>query len=135
MPDLPRYDKDGSELPKRPEGSSSTFDVFGVRPTRRVEPDGSFRTEVIAIIQQRRPEPIDGKDMANGWFWFRGGATVIIDPREEKQEIRYTIIKNTGSTTRQERQRKARSGQLPVAPARLYFGGDDVGALRDAACG
>ena len=38
----------------KPKGQS-TFDVFGVRPTRRVEPDGSFRTEVIAIVHQRLP--------------------------------------------------------------------------------
>lgn len=123
VPGLPRYDKDGSELPKRP-GVGSNFEVFGVRPARRVGPDGNLRNEVIAIIQQRRPEPIDGKDMANGWFWFRGGATLILDTREEKPEIRYSIVKNMGSTTRLERQRKAEAGSFLSPQRALYFGGD-----------
>ncbi len=125
MPGLPLYDKDGTVRRKAAPGET-TFEVFGVRPARRVGPDGNFRNEVIAVIQQRRPEPIDGKSMANDWFWFRGGATLILDTRQGDPEIRYSIIKNTGSETRLERQRQtaARSFLSPLRA--LYFGRDDA---------
>ncbi len=121
MPSLPRFDREGRTVKTPPQGET-TFEVYGVRPARRVGPDGSFRTDVVAVIDQRRPEPIDGKDMANGWFWFRGGATLILDPRERHQEIRYSIVKNSSSLTRLERQRSTVSGSF-VSPLRaLYFG-------------
>jgi len=99
-----------------------------VRPTRRVEPDGSFRTEVIAVIQQRVPVGLDGTPALNGvkkgdgFFWFRGGATVIIDPRQGQEEIRYSIIKNTGSADRLKRQSQTATANF-LSPLRaLYFG-------------
>ncbi len=122
LPGLPRFARDGKVMKAAKKGQS-TFDVFSVRPTRRVTADGSFRTEVVAVIHQRQALPVDGKDPANGWFWFRGGATVIIDPRKGREEIRYSIVKNSGSTARQERQRQTETGNL-VSPLRsLYFGG------------
>ena len=127
LPGLPRYNGDGT-LSKKADAGDSTFDVFSVRPTRRIEPDGSFRTEVIAVIHQRVPVRPDGNVAMDGvkagedFFWFRGGATVIIDPRKKHEEIRYSIIKNTGNTDRQKRQANtAAANQL--APLRaLYFG-------------
>lgn len=121
QPGLPRYDSEGklSHAAKRGE---TTFEVFGVRPARRIAPDGSFRTEVIAVIQQRRPEPFDGKDLSNGWFWFRGGATLILDPRQGRQEVRYSILKNTNSETRLSRQRGYASGGMSSSLRSLYFG-------------
>ena len=123
VPGLPRYDKDGSELPKRP-GVGSNFEVFSVRPARRVGPDGNLRNEVIAIIQQRRPEPIDGKDMANGWFWFRGGATLILDTREEQAGDPLQHRQEHGQHDAAGAAEEGRSGQLPVALRALYFGDD-----------
>lgn len=123
-PGLPRYNADGTVMRKAAPGET-TFDVFGVRPARRVGPDGNIRNEVIAIIHQRRPEPIDGKDMRNGWFWFRGGATLILDTSEDSRRIRYSIVKNMNSATRLERQRKTASGSF-LSPLRaLYFGEDE----------
>ena len=106
-----------------PKGET-TFDVFSIRPARRVAPDGSFRTDLIATIHQRRPEPIDGNDIAQGWFWFRGGATLIVDPRPPggKPEIRYIIVKSSESEVRLNRQRQAQGGFFSP-PRALYFGG------------
>lgn len=127
--DLPRYKQDGGLLHEAKKGET-TFEVFNVRPTRRVEPDGSFRTEVIAVIQQRVPVGFDGKPVlegvkpGDGFFWFRGGATIIIDPREHREEIRYSIIKNTGSAERRERQAKTVTANY-LSPLRaLYFGSE-----------
>jgi hypothetical protein len=127
LANLPRYREDGTLLKKASKGES-TFDVFSVRPTRRVEADGSFRTEVIAVIHQRIPVTLDGEPATNGvkhgenFFWFRGGATVIIDPRKGQEEIRYSIIKNTGSVARRKRQAKT-AGSNFLSPLRsLYFG-------------
>ena len=142
MPGIKRYNLDGTEKTdrKRVPRCKTTFEVHNVRPARRVAPDGSFRTEIIAVITQRRPIPHDGKDVRKGFFWFRGGVTLIIDPRvgrpagtingEQRaarpgpREIRYAIIKNSASETRLERQRKTAQANS-LSPLRsLYFGGD-----------
>ena len=121
--DVPRFGEDGNPLKMIPKGET-TFDVFSIRPARRVAPDGSFRTDLIATIHQRRPEPIDGNDIAQGWFWFRGGATLIVDPRPPggKPEIRYIIVKSSESEVRLNRQRQAQGGFFSP-PRALYFGG------------
>jgi hypothetical protein len=122
LPDLPRFDQHG-RVDKWPALGDTTFEVYSVRPARRLGPDGSFRTDIVAVIHQRQAVPLDGKDVENGFFWFRGGATLILDPREGCQEIRYSIIKNSGSKSRMERQRQTVSGSF-VSPLRaLYFGG------------
>ncbi|TPN86508.1 peptidase S8 [Mesorhizobium sp. CU2] len=129
LPDLPRYKEDGTVMHAAKAGET-TFDVYSVRPTRRVEPDGSFRVEVVAVIQQRIPVAMDGTPMPQGvnagddFFWFRGGATIIIDPREGFEEIRYAIIKNTGSADRQKRQAQT-AAENYLSPLRaLYFGAE-----------
>jgi hypothetical protein len=116
--DLPRYDDDGRPTP--PEAGGSTFQVSSARPARRIKPNGMFQTDIIAVVNQRRPEPIDGADMKNGWFWFNGGATIILDPRAK--QVRYIIVKNITSRNRLERQRKTASAGF-LSPLRaLYFG-------------
>ncbi|MDX8517722.1 S8 family serine peptidase [Mesorhizobium dulcispinae] len=129
LPDLPRYNEDGTVM-HQPKKGETTFDIYSVRPTRRVEPDGSFRVEVVAVIQQRIPIAFDGTpapqgvNRGDGFFWFRGGATIIIDPREGFEEIRYSIIKNTGSADRQKRQAGTMAANY-LSPLRaLYFGGE-----------
>jgi hypothetical protein len=93
-----------------------------------VEPDGSFRTEIIAIIQQRAPMRLDGTLAFDGigsgeeFVWFRGGATVIIDPREGRQKIRFSIIKNLASERRRKRQIEAAQTSYLSPLRRLYFG-------------
>ena len=118
---IPRYNADGTVARETAEGET-TFEVFGVRPARRIAPDGSMRTEVIITILQRQPVAYDGHDIANGFFWFRGGAILIVDATRGKEAIRYSIIKSSGSGTRRERQRQA-AGDSFLSPLRtLYFG-------------
>src|SRR5205823_14559021 len=81
-----------------------------------------FRTEVIATIHQRRAMPTDPNDPAAGWFWFRGGATLILDPRKGHREVRYSIIKNSGSESRLERQRQTTARGFLSPLRELYFG-------------
>ncbi|MGV8986165.1 MAG: S8 family serine peptidase [Cypionkella sp.] len=100
----------------------TTFDVFGVRPARRLAPDGSARVEVVATILQRRAMELEPGNPAAGHFWFRGGATLVIDPRAGHREIRYSIIKNSGSTTRAERQRQTAQAGASTSLRALYFG-------------
>lgn len=117
---VPRYGDDGK--PIKDADGATTFEVFGIRPARRVAPDGSFRTEIIATIQQRQALPVDPKNPDGKWFWFRGGATLIIDPREGHREVRYCIVKNSNSQPRQDRQRRTAAGGF-LSPLRgLYFG-------------
>jgi Subtilase family len=115
---LPPYDPHGD--PKPLQFGTSNFEVSSARPARRVKPNGVFQTDIVVVINQRRPEPIDGIDKKKGWFWFRGGATLILDPRAK--EVRYIIVKNMTSRVRLERQRKTASGSH-LSPLRaLYFG-------------
>jgi hypothetical protein len=60
-----------------------------------------------------------------GFFWFRAGATLIIDPTDGQEEIRYSIIKNA-SDSRLALQMKIATGSM-LSPLRaLYFGGLSV---------
>ena len=101
-----------------------------MRPTRRVEPDGSFRTEIIATIHQRLPMRTDGSIARDGMKrrrgFHRGSAAVrpssSIRARDKKK-----------SATRSSRIPAARSGRSAksqtananyLSPLRaLYFGG------------
>lgn len=122
-PGIARYAADGTVQARASQGMT-TFEVHNVRLARRLAPDGSFRTEIIAVITQRQPVLQDCADPAKGFFWFRGGATLILDPREGMREIRYSIIKNSGSTGRQERQRQTRAHSYLSPLRELYFGAD-----------
>ena len=124
VPDLARYDQNGNKL-KQPASGDTTFEVYSVRPARRIGPDGSFHTDIVAVIHQRQAVPIDGKDIANGWFWFRGGATLILDGRKGHEAIRYSIVKNSNSTWRLERQRQTVTGHFASPLRSLYFGDSD----------
>ncbi len=130
LADLPRYKDDGTLFRKAKKGET-TFDVASIRPTRRVEQDGTFRTEAIAVIHQRIPVRPDGTAALDGvkagedFFWFRGGATVIIDPRINQEEIRYSIIKNTGSAERRKRQAETATVNY-LSPLRALYFGDKV---------
>ncbi|MCU4179715.1 S8 family serine peptidase [Bosea sp. BH3] len=121
LPDMPRYDARGTVA--GPAKGATTFDVFSVRPAQRTGPDGSLQKTIVAVVHQRRPIPFDGKDVANGFFWFRGGATLILDANTGKAEIRYIVVKNVDSERRLELQRRT-LGESHLSPLRtLYFGG------------
>ena len=82
-------------------------------------PDGTFRD------RDHRDDPAApaGADRRRrhregDWFWFRGGGTLILDPREGHREVRYNIVKSPDSARRLERQR-ARSAGGFVSPLAL----------------
>ena len=94
MPDLPRYN------PRRQavqEGREGRVDVRGVR--RAADPPGRARTARSA--PRSSPPSISAwrcgstahrdatANSAEDFMWFRGGASVIIDPRKGREEIRY----------------------------------------------
>ena len=122
---VPLYHSDGTVAREAGEGET-TFEVFGVRPARRIGPDGSMRTEVIVTILQRQPVAYDGKDTAKGFFWFRGGATLIVDATPGKEAVRYSIVKNSDSTTRRDRQRQTAADSF-LSPLRALYFGDATG--------
>jgi hypothetical protein len=122
LPGIDRYNADGTVKEKR-QAPDTTFEVHSVRLARRITPDGTTITNIIATITQRQPIPFDGKDVANGFFWFRGGATLIIDPSEGQERVCYSIIKNSGSKDRLDRQKAVTIGTGLSSLRALYFGG------------
>ena len=124
MPGAARFTQDGTVSREAKDGET-TFEVFNVRPARRIAPDGSFRVDIIVVINQRRAIPLDGDSVKNGFFWFRGGATLVLDANQGKHRIRYSIIKSSESQRRLKLQREMELGG-PGSPARaLYFGAAD----------
>jgi hypothetical protein len=121
LPGVPLYHANGT-IKQRRQAPNSTFEVYNVRRARRITPEEEFRNDIIAVIDQRLAIPIDGKDVKNGFFWFRGGATLIIDPTDGQGEIRYSIIKPP-IDSRLALQMKIATGSR-LSPLRaLYFGG------------
>ncbi|HYU96048.1 MAG TPA: hypothetical protein VE989_07780 [Sphingomicrobium sp.] len=126
---LPKYlderDKDGNavvdpEWKQRTAGLSNptNFSVANARASRRVRPDGSPRDEIVVVITQREP-----KELSNGDpYWFRGGATLIINPRGESgPEIRYAVMRSTLDRKREVLEHDYREGES--SGLRLaYFG-------------
>lgn len=121
MPNVPRYDKDGAMLREAKDGGT-TFEVFSVRPARRIAPDGSFRTDIIVVIDQRRPILYDDADPTQGVFWFRGGATLVLDPNKGSPRIRYVILKSSESQRRIAVQCSMARGAHMSPLQALYFG-------------
>jgi hypothetical protein len=122
MPGIPRYDGNFGPLGPLRKNNVTTFNVFNVRPARRIAPDGSFRTDIVVVIDQRRPLFYDEKDPSQGQFWFRGGATLILDPNQGAPRVRYSIVKNIDSRSRIDIQRKTALGAHQSPMQALYFG-------------
>jgi hypothetical protein len=108
------------------------FEVHSVRPAYRVAPDADIKTDVVAVITQRRrvaldpndpPDPKEPEDPEKT-FWFRGGCTLIIDPENDEEPIRYGISKDVMSATRLARQRAFLNESQGLSLRALYFGGD-----------
>jgi len=106
---VPAYKADGTVREVR-AAPDTTFEVHSVRLARRITPDGDYATNVVAAITQRQAVPFVDGDMASGFFWFRGGATLIIDPRENNERICYSIIKNSGNVQRRNQQKQLITG-------------------------
>lgn len=121
LPGIPKYFANG-EKASNAEPGQTIFEVQSVRLSRRVASDDTFPVEVIASIQQRNRVLVNPADPKGPSFWFRGGTTLILDPRQNKPEVRYTIVKNSGSETRLERQRQTATGRTMSPLRSLYFG-------------
>jgi hypothetical protein len=126
LPGIPLYHPDGTIKQERP-WPASTFEVHNVRPARRITPDGEIQTDIVAVVDQRQAIPLDGQDVKNGFFWFRGGVTLIINPRAGKEEVRYTITKSSANESRLGRQKAMATGMtadsMRSSLRALYFGG------------
>jgi hypothetical protein len=110
------------------------FEVYSVRPARRVGPDGQSITELVVEITQRRRgynEPSIQKGVDNGElidpetlnkpdFIFRGGCTVLIDPFTST--VRYFIYKQIDNPRRLERQRDFLNQDDNPSLSSVYFG-------------
>lgn len=96
------------------------FETHSVRPARRVAPDGSFITDLVVVLAQRRCCPLDGQGEEG--FWFRGGCTLLIDTRRGRERVRYCISKRITSEKRREVQRSFMTGDSGNSLAQLYFG-------------
>ena len=123
-PGLPRFNADGTARPLQ-AGRVTNFEVRNVRGARRQRPDGTISTEIIVVLAQRRPEPMDGQDIANGFFWYAGGTTLVIDPSNPRNEpeIKYLIWKRLGDRDRLDRERDYR-GYPPSQDLRALYLGD-----------
>jgi hypothetical protein len=123
-PGVPRYNSDGSRRASRGR-NVTTFDVFNVRPVRRASPDGSVRVDIVAVVTQRRPEPIiEGGRIEDGFFWFRSGSTLVLDSNLGQPRIRYNIVKGPDSARRLAIQRTMEAGGFAAPLRSLYFGAD-----------
>lgn len=133
---LPRYDSDGNVHPQS-DGSATNFVIDEVRVKRREQGTGERAFDVIVRVRQRRPEPMDPANPALGRFWFRGGATLIIDPFAPADcgcndgpfhapEIRYIVRKSMTSEGRLARERAHRQESRAADLRASYFGADDL---------
>ncbi|CAH0357286.1 hypothetical protein [Sphingobium sp. CECT 9361] len=110
--------------------------LYSIRVARRAGPDGQELSQlVVQIVQRRRAyfdEDVqqrvdkDGDDEATKQpdFWFRGGATLLVDLRDGR--LRYAIRKTITDEKRLARQRTferdRRLGFIPMAQASDVYG-------------
>jgi hypothetical protein len=74
------------------------------------------------VIDQRRPILYDDADPTQGVFWFRGGATLVLDPNKGSPRIRYVILKSSESQRRIAVQCSMARGAHMSPLQALYFG-------------
>ena len=73
--------------------------VQSIRTTRRVGPAGQVVFDVVAEVTQSRTV----RTTRGATFEFFGGSTIVLDP---EGKVRYIIVKNVRSQTREDRQRR-----------------------------
>ena len=94
-------------------------------PRGGCRPDGSVRVDIVAVVTQRRPEPIvEGGKIKDGFFWFRSGSTLVLDSNLGQPRIRYNIVKGPDSARRLAMQRTMAAGGFATPLRSLYFGAD-----------
>ncbi len=95
-------------------------EVHSVRPARRLAPDGSFITELVVELTQRRRIPPKKSDHDRSALQFRGGCTLLIDL--EARRVRYCIIKSIFDDARQRRHWDFLRSPVGVSLHATYFG-------------
>lgn len=104
-------------------------EVHSVRLAARQGPDGETREDWVVEITQRRRAYYDpakqaladqGGDAGEPDFWFRGGATLLIDQGDGT--VRYVIRKRIDDETRLAAQRRYLTGVSEDSLAAVYFG-------------
>ena len=123
---LPSYQGNSAarhEVPLR-KGVRTNFEVHSVRRVRRVRPDGSIAMQIVVVLSQRRWARIDDKDADSKSLWFRGGATLIVDPFAARFD--YIIIKDMASERRLGRQREFQGAPPAGSPMAMYFDTDKM---------
>jgi len=125
-------EKDAPLSIERDKNGFPKVEIHSVRPARRVGPDGDSRVDLVIEITQKRRGYIDtdlqamvdaGKiEPPPEDFWFRGGATVLVNLESEPPEVRYCIGKGITSVDRLERQRRYVSGDSDGSLGVTYFG-------------
>ncbi|MFN3371137.1 MAG: S8 family serine peptidase [Sphingomonadaceae bacterium] len=132
-PGLGRFDRNGKPMAADggTGGSGTNFYVDAVRIKRRelAERTGPPREafDVIVRVRQRRPELLDPASPALGRFWFRGGATLIIDPfcEDGTPRIRHAIRRAMTDRDRLGRERAWRQQRSAADLRAAYFGAED----------
>ena len=92
------------------------FQVHSVRPARRTTLEGEMRTDIIAVITQRRQLAPNGGQP----IYLRGGCTLVLDRREDVPPIRYSITVPVSSAGRAER--ALNNGMAAMAAERTPYG-------------
>jgi hypothetical protein len=125
----------GNDAPRsirRRSDDTPVFEVHSLRPCRRIGPDGQQRTDaVVELVQKRKGffDPDDQKAVDEGKiafaeakqdFYFRGGCTLVIDPKTGV--IRYCIRKSIWSESRLNQERRFRQGDFGDAAGGAYLG-------------
>jgi hypothetical protein len=98
------------------------FEVHSVRSAYRVAPDGEIKTDVIIVITQRRN--LNAGKAGASELWFRGGCTLVVDPANDAEPIRYAVVKSILSEARADCQRRFLEGETGLSLYSLYFGAD-----------
>jgi hypothetical protein len=103
------------DKPKQSRERVPVVEVYSARIARRAGPDGQELSQLIIQVTQRRRGYFSAAKQAEvdagDWddqgpepdFWFRGGATLLIDLRDGR--LRYAIRKSINNDERLERQR------------------------------
>lgn len=106
----------------------TTFMVDNLRVARRIDDDGRLNAQIVAVVRQQRPELLTENGGDGDRFFFRGGATLIIDLLGEGgPRLRYVIRKPILSPSRLARERAYRLGDTGDALRSMYFGSDGNG--------
>ena len=114
-------------IPRRDygKGERPIVEVYSTRAARRAGPDGQELTQLVVQVAQRRAAYFDPKEQARADrgepeaerdFWFRGGATLLIDLRDGR--LRNVIRKRIDHEERLAEERLFRMGDRgPLAMA------------------